>query len=114
MVLGRRLAMPMTSTLRIRHFGLVLAALAFGCATRATPVDGGALRDSTFEDFDASGPEPTPVGYARVRLVNLIPASPNLVVCLSTIAGTGVPETQGHILGAPDARLMSDGTLPYP
>jgi hypothetical protein len=93
---------------------LVLVPAMFGCSTRATAPDGGALRDSSYEAFDAARVEPTPVGYARIRLVNLIPASPNLVVCLSTIAGTGLAETQGHILGAPDPHFMSDGTLPYP
>lgn len=106
--------MPMTSTSKMRACGLLLAATMFGCGGNATSSDAGMLRDSAYEDFDAARPEPTPVAYARVRLVNMLPASPNLVVCLSTIAGTGVPETEGHILGAPDARLMSDGTLPYP
>jgi hypothetical protein len=106
--------MPMKSRFSFRGSTLALAALMIGCSTHAAPSDAGMLRDSTFPEFDAARPETTPVGYARIRLVNLIPASPNLVVCLSTIAGTGVSETDGHILGAPDARLMSDGTLPYP
>ncbi len=106
--------MPVTSSFTLRASALAFVALTFGCTTRAAPYDGGALRDAAREDFDAAHVELTPVGYAQVRLVNLIPASPNLVVCLSTIAGTGLTETEGHILGAPDARLMTDGTLPYP
>lgn len=97
--------------------GLVVMALA-GCRTPAQAPDVGALRDAAPAPYDG-GPPPMDagrvgLGSAYIRLVNLIPASPNLTVCLATIPGTGIAPTTAHILGSPDARLMSDGTLPYP
>lgn len=85
------------------------------CRTATTAPDAGPLYDTARPPYVApDAPRPRPVGLLEVRLANLIPASPNLTVCLSTIAGTGAPETRGTILGEPDPSIGSDGTLPYP
>jgi len=89
-----------------------------GCNPTVAAHDGGPLRDTAPALYDAGPPGMDSgtlgMGTAYVRLVNLIPASPNLTVCIAPIPGTGVAPTSAHIIGSPDARLMSDGTLPYP
>lgn len=93
------------------------AFLGVASACRAAPSvpDGGPLYDAARPTYRApDAPGPRPVGLLRVRLANLVPASPNLTVCLSTIAGTGAPEAGGTILGEPSPATGSDGTLPYP
>lgn len=81
--------------------------------TRTTAPDVGPLLDTARAPYEAPDAA-RPSGYLEVRLANLSPAAPNLTVCLSTIAGTGAPETTGRILGEPDAAAGLDGTLPYP
>ncbi|GAB4210109.1 MAG: hypothetical protein OHK0013_30340 [Sandaracinaceae bacterium] len=96
---------------------LVVAGVALalgGCGASAT-TDAGPRHDarpSLVED--PSPPLPTPTGALRVRLANFVVAGPSLTICLSTIPGTGVAETEGHILGSPDPARGLDGTLPYP
>ena len=89
-----------------------------GCSSHAAVHDAGMLRDAPPTGFDAGPPAMDSgmvgIGNAYIRLVNLIPASPNLTVCIATIPGTGIAATTAHIIGQPDARLMSNGTLPYP
>lgn len=88
---------------------------ALGCRSAVVGTDAGPLYDTARPPYVAEdAPVSPPIGLVRVRLANLIPGSPNLTVCLSTIAGTGTPETRGTILGEPDPAIMSDGTLPYP
>lgn len=94
---------------------MLVLALASACRTPAPAPDAGPLFDAARPPYLApDAPRPMPVGLVEVRLSNLVPASPNLTVCVSTIAGTGAPETGGTILGEPDPSLGSDGTLPYP
>ena len=83
------------------------------CITRPGEPDVGPLLDTALPPYQAPD-APRATGYLEVRLANLSPAAPNLTVCLSTIAGTGAPETTGRILGEPDAAAGLDGTLPYP
>ena len=97
----------------------LLVVLAFalaigGCNAHPTVHDGGPLLDASPPAFDAGPPsmDAGTVHSVNVRLVNLIPASPNLTVCIATIPGTGVAPTTAHIIGSPSAQ--SDGTLPYP
>lgn len=97
-------------------FGVALAFA--GCNTPAAGHDAGALRDAPPAPFDAGPPNPdvgmVGIGTTYVRMVNLIPAGPNLTVCLATIPGTGIAPTPAHIIGQPDPSIPSDGTLPYP
>ena len=92
---------------------LLTAALA-SCTARAAEPDVGPLLDVSRPPYAAPDASGSLAGYLQVRLANLAPASPNLTVCLSTVAGTGAPETTGHILGEPDPAAGLDGTLPYP
>lgn len=88
-----------------------------GCRTAATPPDAGPLRDAAPTPYDAGPPRMDSgiaLGTTYVRLVNIIPASPNLTVCLATIPGTGIPPAPARIIGQPDPTIMSDGTLPSP
>lgn len=98
--------------------GLAVLLVLGGCRTAAPGNDAGAIRDAAPLGYDAGPPEMDSgmvgSGIVYMRMANLIPASPNLTVCIATIPGTGVPPTTAHIIGQPDARLMSDGTLPYP
>lgn len=93
---------------------LLASALVPACTPRRTEPDVGPLLDATRPPFVAPDASSMPAGYMQVRLANLSPASPNLTVCLSTVAGTGAPETAGHILGQPNPAAGLDGTLPYP
>lgn len=105
----------MSKSFWISLVGLLAAA---GCNTPIIGHDAGPLNDANPPGFDAgeaamdSGMVGT--GTAYVRLVNLIPAAPNLTVCLAAIPGTGVAPLSAHILGQPDPSIPSDGTLPYP
>lgn len=94
---------------------VALAGALGACGSSATP-DSGAPYDAraSFVQDPATDPPPTPTGVQRVRLANLVVAGPNLTICLSTIPGTGVAETTGHMLGSPDPARGLDGTLPYP
>ncbi len=98
-----------------RALSLSLAGVALaGCPTTSSG-DAGRNVDAREPILtDDAGTPPTPIGLLRVRLAHFVVAGPNLTVCLSTIPGTGVAETAGHILGTPDAARMLDGTLPYP
>ncbi len=94
-----------------------LVALALGsCSATTTGPDANANYDARpgFVEDPASDPLPTPTGGLRLRLANMIVAGPNLTICLSTIPGTGVPETTGHMIGTVDPARGLDGTLPYP
>ncbi len=100
----------------VRRIGCVVAmATVAACGSSATP-DSGAPYDARagFVLDPTTDPPPTPTGLQRVRLANLVVAGPNLTICLSTIPGTGVPESTGHMLGTPDPARGLDGTLPYP
>ena len=98
-------------------FAVVGLAIA-GCRSPASGPDAGPLRDTSPPGFDAGPPRADAgrvgEGTTYVRLVNLIPASPNLTVCLAAIPGAGIPATPAHIIGQPDPSIMSDGTLPGP
>lgn len=92
--------------------------LALGACTTTAAHDAGMLRDAAPPEYDA-GPlgmdsGMVGVGTVYVRMANLIPASPNLTVCIATRPGTGIGLTTAHIIGQPDASIMSDGTLPGP
>jgi len=98
-----------------RHAALLVGSLSLGaCSTARTEPDVGPLLDTARAPFESQDSGARLTGYLQVRLANLSPAAPNLTICLSTIAGTGAPETTGRILGQPDAATGSDGTLPFP
>jgi hypothetical protein len=88
---------------------VIVAMTAVGCSTRAAGHDAGPLIDAAPAPFDG-GPGRMDAGsasYAEVRVVNLVPIAPTdtqLTLCISTITGTGVPETPGEMLGL----------IPYP
>lgn len=94
-------------------WGIGLAA----CSTTPAGHDAGAFRDTAPAGYDAAGSDMdaavAPVGTIYIRLVNLVPASPNLTVCLAAIPGAGIAPVTAHILGQPDPPT-SDGTLPFP
>lgn len=103
------------SMLRRADFVPVLAMLALAGCPRTDTSDSGRNVDAREPILtDDAGEPPTPTGLLRVRLAHFVVAGPNLTVCLSTIPGTGVAETTGHILGTPDTARMLDGTLPFP
>lgn len=95
--------------------GMALTGVALAGCPHTSATDAGRNVDAREPILtDDAGTPPTPTGVLRVRLAHFVVAGPNLTVCLSTIPGTGVAETTGHILGTPDAARMLDGTLPYP
>lgn len=113
----RSLGISASSSFALSSFALSSLALSSlassGCMTRPSDPDVGPLLDTARPVYEA--PDAVRItGYLEVRLANLSPAAPNLTVCLSTVAGTGAPETTGRILGEPDPAAMLDGTLPYP
>lgn len=93
-----------------------LALLASSCGTTNDTPDANANYDARagFVEDPTNEPLPTPTGLLRLRLANMIVAGPNLTICVSTIPGTGVAETVGHMIGTVDPARGLDGTLPYP
>lgn len=86
-----------------------------GCDKPSNTPDANADYDARPGFVEATGdPLPHPTGAFGLRLANLLVAGPNLTICISTIAGEGVPETTGHMIGTVDPARGLDGTLPYP
>lgn len=94
---------------------VVSTALVASCGSSSSGPDSG-------DDFDARAgfvedpgvTLPTPTGALNLRLANMLVGGPNLTICLSTVPGTGVAETTGHMIGTVDPARGLDGTLPYP
>lgn len=98
-----------------RNAALLVGSLsAIACSTATMEPDVGPLLDTARAPFESQDGGARLTGYLEVRLANLSPAAPNLTICLSSIAGTGAPQTTGRILGQPDPAAGVDGTLPFP
>ncbi len=99
----------------LRNAALMVGTLSLSACTAApTAPDVGPLLDTARPPYVNQDSGARLTGYLQVRLANLSPAAPNLTICLSTVAGTGAPETTGRILGQPDPAAGVDGTLPFP
>ena len=105
----------------IRRLGFVVAlplgailVASCGDATPGPDADDEYDARAGFVEDPSGDPLPTPSGVLRLRLANMIVASPNLTICVSTVPGTGVAETRGHMIGTVDPARGLDGTLPYP
>ncbi|MFO0712364.1 MAG: hypothetical protein U0353_21110 [Sandaracinus sp.] len=91
-----------------------LALTACGSGTSGPDVGAGYDARAGFTEDPTGDPLPTPTGVLQLRLANMLVAGPNLTICISTIPGTGVTETSGHMIGTVDMARGLDGTLPYP
>ena len=95
---------------------VLTSALLASCGASSSGPDAGDDFDARagFVEDPSGNPPPTPTGSLRLRLANMLVAGPNLTICFSTVPGTGVPETTGHMIGTVDPARGLDGTLPYP
>lgn len=92
------------------------ASLLAGCGGSEAGPDADTHYDARAALLEAPEQEalPTPNGVLRLRLSNMLVGGPNLTICVSTLAGTGLSEAPGHMFGTVDASRGLDGTLPYP